>query len=121
MDARASIEKKRIKNIEIHSSDIPLIYFNLFEIQSHSTSLLAIMGLEQYKIDSIEHSYVSDSMRLVNGFNKLFNYFSGKRKFTWFDIYEAIIILGRAKKEKNDVHAAEKLFQCGAKIQQKMI
>ena len=113
--------KQVLKNTAIRSDDIPLIYFNLFEIQSHITSLLTIMGLEDHKIELIKKSDSSHSMQLVYGFNRLINDLIGKQELMWSNIYEAIIILGKEKKEQNDVHTAKKLFQCGAKIQQKMI
>ena len=105
-----SLNKQVLKNTAIRSDDIPLIYFNLFEIQSHITSLLAIMGLEYRKIELIKKSYSSHSMQLAYGFNRLINDLLGKQELMWSNIYEAIRILGKAKKEENDVQCSRKTF-----------
>ena len=110
-----------LKNTAISSDDIPLIYFNLFEIQSHIISLLTIMRLESCKIDYIQESYSSRSMQLAYGFDELINGLFFTQKFIWYDIYAAILNLSKIKKAEKDVSEGEtKIFQCGKKIQQKM-
>ena len=120
--------KQVLKNTAIRSDDIPLIYFNLFEIQSHITSLLAIMGLEYHKIELIKKSYSSHSMQLAYGFNELINYLADKQQLTWLNIdeailtlYEAISTIDKAKEAKNDVNEAKQLLKCREKIKKKMM
>ena len=62
---------------------------------------------------------IVNSMRLAYGFDDLIEYLRYKKKFTWFNIYTAIMSVFNVNED--DVNEEEKIFQCGAKIEKKMI